>query len=121
MEDQKFKEIQLVLNHYLEGVYYGDVEKLEQAFHPDALLFGEVDQSPYFKTLHGYLEVIKNRKSPAGLGEEFNMEVDSIEVLGNLATAKASLRMLSYHYRDFLSLVKIGDRWQIVNKTFTNI
>jgi hypothetical protein len=120
MEDQNFLEIQQVLNLYFEGVYRGDVEKLKQAFHPQALLFGDVNQGPYFKTLEEYLDVVKNRKSPAEQGEDFSMEAFGIEILGNIAIAKASLRMLNYEYRDLLSLVKSVDRWQIVNKSFTN-
>lgn len=121
MENKNFLEIQPVLDLYFEGVYRGDIEKLKQAFHPQALLFGEVNQSPYFKTLQEYLEIVKNRKSPADLGEDLNMEAYGIEVLGKLAIAKARLRMLNYDYRDLLSLLKSGDRWQIVNKSFTNI
>lgn len=121
MENQNFLEIQQVLDLYFEGVYRGDIEKLGQAFHPKALLFGNVNQSPYIKTLQEYLEIVKNRESPADLGEDFKMEAYGIEVLGNVAVVKASLNMLNYDYRDFLSLVKSGDRWQIVNKSFTHI
>lgn len=120
MENQNFIEIQRVLDLYFEGVYFGDIDKLERAFHPQALLFGDVNQSPYFKTLREYLEIVKNRKNPADLGEDFDMKVYGIEVLGNLAIAKANLRMLNYDYHDFLSLIKSGKRWQIVNKSFTN-
>ena len=121
MEDQNFLKIQQVLNLYFEGVYHGDVEKLKRAFHPKALLFGDVNQSPYFKTLEEYIKVVENRKSPAEEGENFAMKTYGIEISGNLAIAKASLRMLNYEYHDFLSLVKSGDRWQIVNKSFTSI
>lgn len=120
MENQNLLEIQQVLNLYFEGVYRGDTVKLEQAFHPQALLFGSINQSPYFKSLQEYLETVKNRKSPADLGEDFKMEANHIEVSGNLAMAKASLNMLGYNYLDLLSLVKLGDQWQIVNKSFTN-
>ncbi|MBC8054208.1 MAG: nuclear transport factor 2 family protein [Sphingobacteriaceae bacterium] len=120
MENQNFIEIQQVLDLYFEGIYRGDVEKLEHAFHPHALLFGDVDQNPYFKTLKEYLEAVKNRQSPADQGEAFDMKVYGIEVLGNLAIAKANLCMLNYNYHDFLSLVKSGNRWKIVNKSFTN-
>ena len=121
MENQNFLEIQQVLDLYFEGVYRGDIEKLRQAFHPNALLFGEVNQSPYFKTLEDYLDIVKNRESPAEKGEEFSMEAKGIDILGNLAIAKASLQVLNYDYRDLLSLVKTDGRWQIVNKSFMNI
>ncbi len=121
MENQNFLEIQQVLDLYFEGIYRGDIEKLRQAFHPKALLFGEVNQSPYFKTLEEYLDIVGNRKCPADLGEDFCMEANDIEILGNLAIAKASLQMLNYNYRDLLSLVRSDGRWQIVNKSFTNI
>lgn len=118
--NQSFLEIQQVLNLYFEGVYNGNVDKLKQAFHPQALLFGDVNQIPYFKTLHEYLEIVKNRKSPKDQGEEFDMVVHGIEVIGNMAIAKVGMRILNYEYRDFLSLISTGGTWQIVNKVFIN-
>lgn len=119
--NQSFLEIQQVLILYFEGVYNGNVDKLKQAFHQQALLFGDVNQIPYFKTLQEYLEVVKNRKSPKVQGEEFDMVVHGIEVIGNMAIAKVRMRILNYEYRDFLSLINTGGTWQIVNKVFINI
>lgn len=113
--------IQNTINTYFEGIYQGDINHLKSAFHPEALLFGDINGEPYFKKLDQYLEGVKNRKSPKELGEGFEMEILSIEILGQQAIAKLHVPMLGFNYYDFLSLSKNKSRWVIVNKLFTNV
>lgn len=121
MFEKSVIEIQAVINNYFEGIFYGDLQKLESAFHPQCLLFGDINGQPYFKTLPEYLEGVKNRKSPYESGEIFRMKVLGIEVLGSNAIVKLHVPMLGYNYYDFLSLSKVNGKWMIVNKMFTNI
>ena len=113
--------IQSLIDDYFKGIFHGDIGKLRPAFHPQCLLFGDINGQPYFKNLDEYIEGVKNRKSPQEQGESFQMEMLGIEILGNNAIAKLHLPMLGYNYYDFLSLSKISGSWQIVNKLFTNV
>ena len=113
--------IQSLIDDYFKGIFHGDIEKLRPAFHPQCLLFGDINGQPYFNNLDEYIEGVKNRKSPQEQGESFQMEILGIEILGNNAIAKLHLPMLGYNYYDFLSLSKISGSWQIVNKLFTNV
>lgn len=115
------KEIHDTLDLYFQGIFRGDIGMLEKAFHPQALLFGDIDGQPYFKTLSEYLETVKNRQSPLQRGEPFRMKTLGIDILGNNAIARLHVPMLGYNYYDLLSLSKTGDRWQIVNKLFSNV
>ncbi|MFN3850420.1 MAG: nuclear transport factor 2 family protein [Spirosomataceae bacterium] len=114
-------EIQNVINDYFEGIYNGNIEQLRGAFYQDCLLFGDINGQPYFKKLDEYIEGVKHRKSPHELGEEFRMEILSIETLGNNAVVKLHVPMLGFNYYDFLSLSKLNGKWLIVNKLFTNV
>jgi len=114
-------EIKTLVSHYFQGIYNGDIEKLENAFHPQALLFGDIKGEPYFKTVTDYIDGVKTRKSPSDLGESFKMEILAIEITGNMATVKAHLPMLGFNYYDFLSLSLIAGEWKIVNKLFTHV
>jgi hypothetical protein len=40
-----------VLDDYFNGIYTGDVERLRSAFHPSAVLWGEIKGKPYHKPL----------------------------------------------------------------------
>ncbi len=121
MFEQNTKEIQLVISNYFDGIFYGDIKKLESAFHPQCILYGDINGEPYFKTLAAYLEGVKNRKSPSQNGETFRMKILGIEILGNNAIAKLHVPMLGFNYYDFLSLSKVSGQWLIVNKLFTNV
>lgn len=43
MFEKSVIEIQAVINNYFEGIFYGDLQKLESAFHPQCLLFGDIN------------------------------------------------------------------------------
>jgi len=113
--------IAAVLSNYFNGIFNGDVELLRSTFHPQALLTGDVNGQPYFKTADQYLEGVKNRKSPHELNETFSMEILSIEIINSIAVVKARLPMFEFNYYDLLSLNKINGEWVIINKLLTNV
>ncbi|MEQ8422438.1 MAG: nuclear transport factor 2 family protein [Arenibacter algicola] len=114
-------EIKTLVSNYFDGIYNGEVEKLENAFHPKAMLFGDIKGELYFKTVKDYIDGVKNRKSPNELGEEFKMDLLAIEINGNMAIVKAHVPMLGFNYYDILSLCLIDVEWKIVNKLFTHV
>ena len=115
------KAVSAVLSNYFKGVFNGDVELLKSTFHPQALVAGDVNGQPYFKSLDQYLDGVKNRKSPFELNEKFKMEILGIEIINSIAIAKAHLPMFEFNYHDLLSLNKINGEWVIVNKLLTNV
>ncbi|MBI3902447.1 MAG: nuclear transport factor 2 family protein [Nitrosomonadales bacterium] len=110
-----------VLQTYFDSIYVGDTATLRTVFHPQAALFGEIKGQPYYKVLGDYLDAVANRQSPKALGEPFAMKTLSIDLLDNVAFAKAHCRMLGFNYYDYLSLLKHEGRWVIVNKLFTHV
>ena len=121
MYDKFSSEIKTVVSDYFQGIYNGDSDKLENVFHQQALLFGDINGEPYFKTVTDYIDGVKSRKSPKDLEENFKMKILSIEIMGNMATVKAHVPMLGFNYYDFLSLNLVQGEWKIVNKLFTHV
>ncbi|MDP5202368.1 nuclear transport factor 2 family protein [Flavobacterium sp. DG2-3] len=113
--------ITAVLMNYFNGIYNGDVTTLQSAFHPQAIVSGDINGQPYFKTVEQYLEGVKNRKSPKELGEDFKMKILSLEIINNTAVAKVQVPIFEYNYYDQLSLVVVDGKWIIVNKLLTNV
>jgi len=113
--------ITALLMGYFNGIYTGDVTALKSIFHPQALIAGDINGQPYFKTLDQYLEGVKNRKSPKELGEAFKMKIISLEIINNTAVAKTQVPIFEYNYYDQLSLVIIDGKWVIVNKLLTHV
>jgi hypothetical protein len=121
MHEESVIEISKVIEKYFNGIFYGEVGLLAEVFHPKALLFGDVNGEPYFKTNGEYLEGVKNRKSPAELGETFRSKILALEIQNGIATARLSTPMFEYNYHDYLSLNRIDEKWWIVSKLFTHI
>jgi hypothetical protein len=114
-------EIKILVSSYFQAIYNGNSDKLENAFYPQAMLFGDIKGETYFKTVADYIDGIKSRRSPMDLGEEFKMEILAIEIIGTVATVKAHVPMLGLNYYDFLSLSLIKGEWKIVNKLFAHV
>ncbi|WP_374337884.1 nuclear transport factor 2 family protein [Leeia sp.] len=110
-----------LLQTYFEGLFTGDVSRLREVFHPQAMLFGEVKGTPYLRKLDEYLDAVGKRQSPQSLGEPFAMAVLAIDVQGPVAMARVSCPMLGFRYIDFLSLTQQNGHWQIASKTFTHV
>ena len=112
--------IQLLNNHYFEGTFAGDVNKLNGIYNATSLLFGDVKGQPYAKTVGEYLEGVKTRVSPKDSGKTFKGDILSIKVVNSVAIAELEVKMYEFNYRVFLSLHKINGQWLIVNKMLTD-
>ena len=121
MYTEKNAEIQRVIQLYFDGLYQGNTDLLDQVFAPTSFLHGLVNGKEYIRPKDDFLKAVKDRQSPKDLGESHQMEIMSIEILGNCAFVKVHVPMLGFDYYDFLSLVSINDEWKIVHKLFTNV
>lgn len=121
MFKEEIVEIEKVINNYFLGIFNGDTDKLVSCFGENVYLYGDINGAPYLKPLEDYIEGVKQRKSPCELGEEFKMQIISVDVLGAIAMTKLHVPMLGYNYYDYLSLSKIEGNWKIVNKLFTHV
>ncbi|MFZ4929191.1 nuclear transport factor 2 family protein [Chryseobacterium sp. Mn2064] len=115
-------EIRNVIEHYyFKGIYEGNTELLSKAFYKEALLFGDLNGAPYFKTAQQYIEGVGNRVSPEKSGKDFKATIISIEVINSIATAKLNVKMYDFNYYNFITFNHIDGKWLIVNKTLTNV
>ncbi|WP_212005914.1 nuclear transport factor 2 family protein [Chitinophaga sp. HK235] len=115
-------EISLVLeNHYFNGIYTGDVNKLREIYYPGTLLFGDVKGQPYAKTLDQYLDGVQHRQSPKDSGKPFKGSILNIRTVNSIAIAEVKVKMYDFNYHEFLSFHKIDDKWVIVNKMISDV
>lgn len=121
MYDKHSSEIKAVISDYFNGIYKSDVMLLENAFHSKALLFGNINDAPYFKSALEYIGDVKIRKSPKELDEDLKMNIIGLDIMGEIAMVKVHVPILGYNYYDYLSLAKINKDWKIVNKIFTHV
>ena len=115
--DSDYEAIIELMNAYFDGLYEGDVTKLRQVFHDDAVLKG----NDYRKTRDEWLKAVADRPIPRDTGMPFNFNIQSLEIIGDQAMAKVDAPLPAAHFIDFLGLLKEDGRWKIVNKMFTII
>jgi protease I len=101
---------------YLHGLKFNDVADLKKAFVPEAKLFfvkkdgslGSLAQEDWYK---GFA-------ASAAKEEEGELKIVSVDVAGNAASVKVREEYPKSIYTDYVSLLKLGGEWRIVNKIF---
>lgn len=113
--------VRAVVVDYLEGMVWGDEEKLRRAFHPGALQVGHFAETYEFFPLEEFIQWIRDEETqPAG--SAYVAELLAIEVTGTVAVAKVTDSCFGTDFTDYLVLVKDrptpDGRWQIVTKAY---
>jgi len=101
---------------YLHGLKFNDVTSLKKAFYPEAKLFfvkkdgtlGQLTQEQWYK---GF-------EASAGKEEKGDLKIVSVDITGNAASVKVREEYPNSIYTDYVSLLKLGGEWKIVNKVY---
>lgn len=119
MKQPAFNDVLRVIATYFDGLYDCDVETLGSAFHPKAL-YATADESPFLhRSMEEYFPVVAARQSPASRGEPRRDYVDEVQFAGeNTALARVRCSIGERDFVDFLTLVRVDGRWQIIAKVF---
>src|SRR6266404_1142502 len=93
--------IEQVLKVYFDGLYEGDTKKLGEAFHPAAHLYsagGDGKAADWPRT--DWFKMVDGRPS---------------------AFAKVECQLPPRYFTDYLTLLKVDGRWQIIAKAFHTV
>ena len=104
----------------LDGEATGDVAKLQEAFHQDARMFGDLAGTRYDVPIQKLFDMAA--QDPADTGN-YQSRILSVTQLGDVATATVAEEGYwgTVSFVDFLSLCRIEGSWKIVNKTFAHL
>jgi Putative lumazine-binding len=119
MSAPDFAGVAAVLGLYFDGLYYSDSKRLAQVFHPKAQYVCVTDGTLLHRDMAEYFPVVDARVSPASKGEPRRDEIVSVEFAGPV-TARVVLRCAigTRHFTDFLTLIRLDGRWQVMSKVF---
>lgn len=114
--------IEAMLSDYFDAMHTQDMEKFDRVFHKDVVLYsaqtGELNSRPYVV----YREAVVNRESPQSKGETRNDIIIMIdEISDTAALAKVQLEMFGGVMQDYLNLIHIDGRWQIISKIWERV
>jgi hypothetical protein len=114
-----FDEVVQALGLYFDGLHHSDTARLKQVFHSHAHYYCATDGTLLHLDMERYFPVVEARPSPASQGHARADKILSIEFAGPVtAFVKLECAIPPKHFTDFLTLVKLEGRWQIVAKVF---
>jgi hypothetical protein len=116
-------EIEKVLQVYFDGVYEGDTGKLGEAFHPAAHLYSPGgDGKAVDWPRADWFTMMESRPSGKSKGSARGDRIVSIDFSGpSTALAKVECQLPPRYFTDYLTLLKVDSRWQIISKTFHTV
>jgi hypothetical protein len=115
---QDLKDVRALIQLYIDGAN-GDVAKLEQAFHPDARMFGHVGPMETYIPIGGFFDMVAKR--PGLAGPRYQAVVRSIDLAGDAGMAVlVETDYMGCDFVDYFSVARIGGRWLITNKTYAH-
>ena len=117
--DQNYDDIARALWTYLDGLYEGDTEKLGSVFHPVCHLFSNTGGEFLDWPRDIWFEVVNGRPTPKSQGLARHDRIISIDMSDETtALAKLNCAIPPRYFTDYLALLKLDGRWQIVSKSF---
>jgi hypothetical protein len=119
MSAPDFAGVAGVLGLYFDGLYHSDTQRLAKVFHPKAQYVSVTDGTLLYRDMAEYFPVVDARPSPASRNEVRRDEIVSIDFAGP-ATARAVVRCAigARYFTDFLTLIHLDGRWQVMSKVF---
>ena len=113
------KEIEQTVQVYFDSMFESDIEKVNTAFHPNAMIsgnfggsFSEMNREDFGKF------VASQQPTPKEKGDTPRLEILSIEIAGDTAVARVRDDYLGKTFLDTLSMVKLEGNWSIYNKLY---
>ncbi len=114
-----FDAVATVLRTYFDGLYHSDTRALARVFHPRAHYVCVTDGTLLYRDMAEYFPVVDARPAPAARQEPRRDEIVSIDFAGP-STARAVVRCAigPRYFTDFLTLIRLEGRWQVISKVF---
>jgi hypothetical protein len=111
--------VESVVQHYFDGLYEGDADKLGEIFHPSADLRSIEKGELQVLTVPDWLAWVRKRPSAKAQGkprEDFIVTIDRSD--NSTAFIKARCQLPPRYFTDYLVAMKLKDGWQIVSKSY---
>ena len=112
--------IRATVQTYLDGLYEGDAEKLAAAFHATSALTWAEDGALKILSRTDWLELVRNRPSPKSRGLQRDDEILQVDqASASMAFVKLRCAVPPRYFTDYLCLLHVEGRWQIVQKVYS--
>jgi hypothetical protein len=112
-------ELIQAVHWYFDALYEGDTDLFAKVMHPRVRLFSATDNPMVELDLPTYMEIVRNRPSPASRNDPRHDRVLSIEVATpTTAHVRVQDAVLPKMFTDDLTFLRVEGRWRIVSKVW---
>ena len=112
-------EIENIIRIYLDLLYKGDVDLIKSVFHQEATVSSISEGKIISVNMEGFRKRVATRESPESIGETRHDKIILIDISSpTTAIAKVECMILKNHYTDYLSFIKVSEKWGIISKVF---
>ena len=106
--------VEKVLQVYFDGLYEGDTKKLGEVFHLASHLYAASGDGKASDWPRGeWFKMVEGRPSGKAKGSARSGPTTAI--------AKVECQLPPRYFTDYLTLLKVDGRWQIISKTFHTV
>ncbi len=113
-EKNEYLEIEKTITSYFEGRKKANIIQLQSAFTNNAKLYTVKENTELIISLKSYLDKVKTNGE-----QKVDTQILEGDITGNIASFKTKFSYSKFYYTDYLSLLKIDNKWKIISKTFT--
>ena len=103
----------------LKMYFSGDPEQLKQAFHPGATMFFARNDSLIAVPIPEYIARVAKSRAEGAAPPKRIERIAHVDITGTTAVARLELEYPQQTLTDYMSLVKYGGEWRIVNKIYS--
>lgn len=119
MQNNAISEIQQQLEQYFDGLYFCDVQLLNNVFHPDAIYINVTEQPVLRLSMAEYFPIVASRISPASKRQTRQDKISSINLIHErLALVRVECVIHPKYFYDALTFVFEDGKWKIISKVF---
>ena len=111
--------VEAVIQHYFDGLYANDADKLGAIFHPSADLRWVEKGELKVLSVPDWMAMVRKRAgktSDPKPREDFIVTIDRSD--DNTAFVKVRCQLPPRYFTDYLIAMKLADGWQIVSKSY---
>ena len=115
-------DLEQALQTYFDGLHEGDTAKLGRVFHDVSHLFSVTDGTLADMPRAQWFEMVRSRPSAQSRDLPRNDWVVQIDRSSpTTAFAKVQCQIPPRYFTDYLTLLKVDGRWQVIAKAFHTV
>lgn len=106
---------------YIEACRVGSAERLQNIFHPGALMSGYYQGEFYLGSPSPFFDEVRDNPSPSETGSSYSAEITALEQHGGCASVTLKEQgYLGSSFTNWFHLANIKGEWLILTKTYVD-